>query len=248
MTRAFGLLLLTPGILTAQMKPPCVQHDRHCPAPRVVDPGPGLGSPLPPPADAIVLFDGHDLSKWRNGEGGPARWKVKDGYVEVRPGTGMVSTADGFGDVQLHIEWMAPDPPRGTDQDRGNSGIFFMGRYEVQVLDSYGNVTYPDGQAGAVFGQYPPLVNASRKPGEWQSYDIVFRRPRVGTDGSVTRPAIITIFHNGILVQDHVELTGPTAHQRRPPYEVHPDRLPIGLQDHEHPVRYRNIWVRNLEP
>ena len=160
----------------------------------------------------------------------------------------MIHTADGFGDVQLHVEWMAPDPPRGSDQDRGNSGVFLMGKYEVQVLDSWQNVTYPDGQASAVYGQYPPLVNASRKPGQWQSYDIIFRRPRFGSDGSVRSPAIITVLHNGILVQDHVELTGPTAHQRRPPYEVHPDRLPIGLQDHEHPVRYRNIWIRNLEP
>lgn len=249
MTRSFGLLLIVvPSFLAAQMKPPCPQHDRNCPAPRVVDPGPGLGNPLPPPADAVVLFDGKDLSKWRGGDDGPAKWKVSAGYVEVVPSTGMIHTADGFGDIQLHIEWMAPDPPRGSDQDRGNSGVFLMGRYEVQVLDSYGNVTYPDGQAGAVYGQYPPLVNASRKPGQWQSYDIIFRRPRFGSDGGVKSPAIITVFHNGTLVQDHVELTGPTAHQRRPPYEAHPDRLPIGLQDHEHPVRYRNIWIRNLEP
>jgi hypothetical protein len=248
MRRALGLLLVAPGILAAQMRPPCAQHDRNCPAPRVVDPGPGLGNPLPPPADAIVLFDGKDLSKWRNGDGAAAKWKVQAGYVEVAPGTGMIRTADGFGDVQLHLEWASPNPPRGSDQDRGNSGVFLMGRYEVQVLDSWQNVTYPDGQASAVYGQYPPLVNASRKPGEWQSYDIVFRRPRFGSAGSVKSPAIITVLHNGILVQDHVELTGPTAHQRRPPYEAHPDRLPIGLQDHEHPVRFRNIWVRNLEP
>jgi hypothetical protein len=248
MTRPFALLLLAPGLLAAQMKPPCAQHARDCPAPRVVDPGPGLRDPVPPPADAIVLFDGKDLAKWRNGDGGPARWKVVAGYIEVAPGTGMIRTADGFGDVQLHLEWAAPDPPRGTDQDRGNSGVFLMGRYEVQVLDSWQSVTYPDGQAGAVYGQYPPLVNASRKPGQWQSYDIVFRRPRFGGDGRVTSPAIITVFHNGILVQDHVALTGPTGHQRRPPYELHPDRLPIGLQDHEHPVRYRNIWLRSLEP
>jgi hypothetical protein len=123
-----------------------------------------------------------------------------------------------------------------------------MGRYEVQVLDSYGNLTYPDGQAGAVYGQYPPLVNASRKPGEWQSYDIVFRRPRFGPRGELQSPAILTVLHNGVLVQDHVVLTGPTGHQRRPPYEAHPDRLPLGLQDHEHPVRFRNIWLRPLEP
>jgi hypothetical protein len=248
MTRALGLFLLGPSLLAAQMKPPCPQHARDCPAPKVVNPGPGLREPAPPPADAIVLFDGKDLSKWRSGDGGPARWNVTAGYVQVAPGTGMIRTAEGFGDVQLHVEWMAPDPPRGTDQDRGNSGVFFMGQYEVQVLDSYDNVTYPDGQAGAVYGQYPPLVNASRKPGEWQTYDIVFRRPRFGSDGSLKSPAFLTVFHNGVLVQDHVELTGATAHQRRPPYQMHPDRLPIGLQDHEHPVRYRNIWLRNLEP
>ena len=180
MTRSVGLLLVVPSLLAAQMKPPCAQHDRNCPAPRVVDPGPGLGNPLPPPADAVVLFDGKDLSKWRGGDDGPAKWKVGAGYVEVAPGTGMIHTADGFGDVQLHVEWMAPAPPRGSDQDRGNSGVFLMGKYEVQVLDSWGNVTYPDGQASAVYGQYPPLVNASRKPGQWQSYDIIFRRPRFG--------------------------------------------------------------------
>jgi hypothetical protein len=207
-----------------------------------------MAGPAPPPADALVLFDGRDLSKWRSGDGSPAKWKVTAGYAEVAPGSGMIQTADGFGDVQLHIEWAAPNPPRGSDQDRGNSGVFLMGRYEVQVLDSWQNVTYPDGQAAAVYGQYPPLVNASRKPGEWQSYDIVFRRPRFGADGTVKSPAFITVLHNGILVQDHVELTGPTGHQRRPPYETHPDRLPIGLQDHEHPVRYRNIWLRHLEP
>ncbi len=243
-----ALILLLPGTLAAQMKPPCAQHARDCPAPPVVTPGPAPRDPILAPSDALVLFDGHDLSKWRGGDEGPAKWKVAAGYLEVAPGAGMIHTAQGFGDVQLHVEWMAPDPPRGSDQDRGNSGVFLMGRYEVQVLDSYGNVTYPDGQAAAVYGQYPPLVNASRKPGEWQTYDIVFRRPRFGPGGEVQSPAMITVIHNGILVQDHVVLTGPTAHQSRPPYQAHPDRLPIGLQDHEHPVRFRNIWVRALEP
>jgi hypothetical protein len=243
-----ALLLFVPAALAGQGKPPCAQHARDCPAPRVVDPGPGPRDPAAPPSDAIVLFDGRDLSQWRGADDGPARWKVAPGYFEVAPGTGGIHTVQGFGDVQLHIEWSAPNPPHGEDQDRGNSGVFLMGRYEVQVLDSYRSVTYPDGQAGAVYGQYPPLVNASRAPGEWQTYDIVFRRPRFAPNGDLVSPAILTVVHNGVLVQDHVVLTGPTGHQRRPPYEAHPDRLPLGLQDHEHPVRYRNIWVRTLEP
>ncbi len=240
------VLLLAPVVLPAQATPPCAQHARDCPAPPVVKPGPA-GAPVAPSADAIVLFDGKDLSKWKAGNGGPAKWKVQDGYMEVAAGTGAIETAQGFGDVQLHVEWMTPNPPEGSDQDRGNSGVFLMGRYELQVLDSYGNITYPDGQAAAIFGQYPPLVNASRAPGEWQAYDIVFHRPRFAADGTLQRPATFTVFHNGVLVQDHVTLTGPTAYQRRPPYAAHPDRLPLSLQDHEHPVRYRNIWLRDLE-
>jgi hypothetical protein len=243
-----GLLLGPPASsgLSAQTTPPCPQHARDCPAPPVINVGPG-SPPVPPPSDAVVLFDGRDLSKWRSADGSPARWRVRDGYMQVVAGTGAVSTVQGFGDVQLHVEWAAPNPPRGTDQDRGNSGVFLMGRYEVQVLDSYINVTYPDGQAGAVYGQYPPLVNASRPPGAWQSYDIVFHRPRFDAQGRLVSPARLTVLHNGVLVQDNVTLTGPTAHQSRPPYEAHPDKLALMLQDHEHPVRYRNIWVRELE-
>jgi hypothetical protein len=194
----------------------------------------------------VVLFDGKDLSQWRSSDGSPARWKVKAGSMEVAPGTGAIATAQGFGDVQLHIEWATPTPGKGSDQDRGNSGVFLMGIYEVQVLDSYGNTTYPDGQAGAIYGQFPPLVNASRAPGEWQSYDIVFRRPRFRADGTLERAATLTVFHNGVLVQDHRTLTGPTAHQRRPGFSAHPERLPISLQDHGFGVRFRNIWVREL--
>ncbi|MEO7520717.1 MAG: DUF1080 domain-containing protein, partial [Gemmatimonas sp.] len=157
-------------------------------------------------------------------------------------------TRDDFGDVQLHIEWMSPKPPRGADQDRGNSGVFFGGgRYEVQVLDSYENITYADGQAGALYGQYPPLVNVTRPPGEWQAYDIVYHRPRFDAAGRVQSRARFTVFHNGVLVQDNAELVGPTANAARPPYEAHADRLPISLQDHGHPVRFRNVWLRNLE-
>jgi Domain of Unknown Function (DUF1080)/Gluconate 2-dehydrogenase subunit 3 len=223
------------------------QHDRTRPAPKIVDPGPAPAQPAKPPADAVVLFDGKDLSAWKSKkDGSPAKWKVENGYMEVVKGTGYVETVQGFGDCQLHVEWMAPSPPVGQDQDRGNSGVFLMGIYEIQVLDSSGNVTYPDGQAAAVYGQYPPLVNASRPPGEWQTYDIVFHGPRFDADGKVTRKARVTVLHNGVLVQDDVELVGPTANKARPPYTAHPAKLPLGLQDHDHPVRFRNIWIREL--
>ena len=210
---------------------------------------PGVFEPAPPPADATVLFDGKSLANWRSSDSthGPAKWKVADGYMEVVAGSGAIETRDAFGDCQLHIEWRAPTPPKGESQERGNSGVFLMGMYEVQVLDSYDNVTYADGQAAAVYGQYPPLVNASRPPGEWQSYDIVWHRPRFDAQGRLERPARITVFFNGLLAQDNVILTGPTAHQHRPPYHAHPDALPLGLQDHGNPVRFRNIWIRNLE-
>ena len=222
-------------------------HSMTRPQPPVVDPGAYPGMQLPP-SDAIVLFDGRSLAGWQSADsaGHAARWKVADGYMEVVAGTGNIATTRGFGDVQLHIEWMAPVPAKGEGQERGNSGVFLMGRYEVQVLDSYGNITYPDGQASAVYGQYPPLVNASRPPGEWQTYDIVFHRPRFDASGNVTRPARMTILFNGTLVQDDVALTGPTAHKARPPYAKHADRLPLILQDHGDPVRYRNIWAREL--
>jgi len=220
-------------------------HDLNRPLPPVVDPGPA-GPPLPAPADAVVLFDGKDLSQWEDGKGGPAGWKVENGYAEVVAKTGAIRTKKGFGDCQLHIEWAAPAGVKGESQERGNSGVFLMDIYEVQVLDSYDNRTYADGQAAAVYGQYPPLVNACRKPGEWQSYDIVFGRPHFDAAGKVLQPARMTVFHNGILVHDSVELTGPTGHKARPPYKPHADKLPLSLQDHGNPVRYRNIWLREL--
>ncbi len=167
--------------------------------------------------------------------------------MEVVPGSGGMETRQDFGDVQLHLEWKAPNPPAGQGQDRGNSGVFFMGRYEVQILDSYDNDTYPDGQAGAIYGQYPPLVNPVRPPGQWQSYDIVFRRPRFHPNGTLRAPARMTVVFNGVLVHDAAELVGPTSHHERLPYATHPDRLPLSLQDHGHPVRFRSIWIRNLE-
>ena len=223
-------------------------HSMTRPQPAVVDPGPQPGM-RQPPSDAVVLLDGHSLGQWRSADSTsqPARWKVADGYIEVAAGAGNIATTRGFGDAQLHIEWMAPVPAHGDGQERGNSGVFLMGIYEVQVLDSFHNITYPDGQAGAIYGQYPPLVNASRPPGEWQSYDIIFHRPRFDASGKVQSPARMTILHNGVLVQDDVALTGPTAHQARPPYVRHDDRLPLVLQDHGDPVRYRNIWIREIQ-
>ena len=223
-------------------------HSMTRPQPRVVDPGPFPGMRRPP-SDATVLFDGSSLSGWRLADSSdqPARWKVAGGYMEVVAGAGNIATARGFGDVQLHVEFMSPAPAHGEGQERGNSGVFLMGIYEVQVLDSYQNPTYADGAAAAVYGQYPPLANASRPPGEWQTYDIVFHRPRFDANGNVASKARMTILHNGVLVQDDVVLTGPTAHKQRPPYAKHADRLPLILQDHGDPVRFRNVWVRDLE-
>ena len=170
-------------------------------------------------------------------DGQPARWKAEHGYIEVAPGSGDLVTTRSFGDCQLHLEWAAPSPPRGEGQERGNSGVFLMEHYEVQILDSYRSRTYADGQAAAVYGQFPPLVNASRAPGEWQEYDIVFHRPRFDGVGKLVSPARMTVFHNRVLVQDDVELVGATAHGRRATYSVHPDRLPLLLQDHGKPVR-----------
>ena len=223
------------------------QHSRARPAPPVVTPGPYV--PALPPKDAVVLFDGSTLDRFMMSDSSRATWRIADGALEVVPGTGTLMTREAFGDVQLHIEWMAPNPPRGRDQDRGNSGVFFGGgRYEVQVLDSYRNATYPDGQAAALYGQFPPLVNASRPPGEWQTYDITYRRPRFARSGALLSPATLTVVHNGVLVQDHRALVGPTTNGSRAPYERHEDRLPLMLQDHDHPVRFRNIWLRHLEP
>jgi len=217
------------------------QHSMDRPRPPVVQPAPQAGQA--PPSDAIVLFDGKDLAQWQAEDGSAAKWVVRDGFVEVKPGTGMLVSRRGFGDAQLHIEWATPTPPKGEGQERGNSGIFLMGIYELQVLDSYQNDTYADGQAGAIYGQSPPLVNATRPPGQWQSYDVVFHRPHFKAE----RPARMTVFLNGVLIQDNFELSGPTAHQRRPPYSAHADKLPLKLQDHGNPVRYRNIWIRELQ-
>lgn len=247
--RALVVLFLMSGgafSAAAQTETKWKAHDRNRPAPTAVNPGaPGMeNSPGRAPEDAIVLFDGKDLSKWTQKDGSPAKWKVADGYFEVMPKTGGIITRQPLGDMQLHVEFMEPSPPVGEDQDRGNSGVIIMGLYEIQVLDSYKSRTYPDGQAGAVYGQYPPLVNASRPPGQWQTYDIVFHAPRFDGSGKLLRSAHVTVLHNGVLVQDHVEIHGPTATGE--PYKAHAEKLPLELQDHNHPVRYRNIWVREL--
>jgi hypothetical protein len=223
-------------------------HDQDRPRPTVVDPG-SLSIQQHAgqhPSDAIILFDGRDFSEWSTEKGEPVKWKLEKDYMEVVKKTGTIMTRQGFGDCQLHIEWATPSTIKGEGQGRGNSGVFLMGLYEIQVLDSYQNDTYADGQAAAVYGQYPPLVNASRPPGEWQSYDIIFHRPHFGEGGKLVSPARMTALHNGVLVQDNVELTGPTEHKERPPYKVHPEKLPLKLQDHGNPVRYRNIWIREL--
>ena len=220
-------------------------HDLTRPRPTLVTPG-QPAQPVPAPSDAIVLFDGTDLSAWRNRAGAAAGWVVRNGAMEAVPGAGYVFTRQGFGDVQLHIEWAAPTPPKDSGQGRGNSGVFLMGEYELQVLDSYHNDTYPDGQAGAAYGQYPPLVNAALPPGTWQSYDIVFRRPRFDSAGVLLTPARMTAFQNGVLIQDNVALWGPTEWLQADRYVADSGRGPIALQDHGNPVRYRNIWVREL--
>jgi hypothetical protein len=209
------------------------------PEPKVVEPGAMPGAVLPP-ADAIVLFDGRDLSQWEGG----SRWLIRDGAATIRGGG--IQTRQAFGDCQLHVEWASPEQVSGSGQGRGNSGIYLMGRYEVQVLDSYQNKTYPDGSAGAIYKQSPPLVNVSRQPGQWQSFDIIFHGPRFDAEGKVTRPATLTVLHNGVLIQDHFALEGTTAWDMAPQYTAHPPKLPLHIQDHGNPVRFRNIWIREL--
>jgi hypothetical protein len=204
---------------------------------------PGKTSDLPP-SDAIVLFDGKDLSAFTDLKGNAAKWTVENGIMTVAKGN--IKTRQVFGDCQLHVEWRSPAKVEGDGQGRGNSGIFLMSRYEVQVLDSYKNRTYSNGQAGSLYKQHIPLVNASRGPGEWQVYDIIFKAPRFNADGSVKTPASVTVLHNGVLIQNNVELKGNTVYTGQPFYEKHGEKEPIELQDHGNPVSYRNIWVRAL--
>jgi 3-keto-disaccharide hydrolase len=241
-------VLCIAQVSMAQVDPRWKPNDPDRPLPPVIQAGTSSTQETPgrAPSDAVVLFDGKDLSSWAGADGQPAKWKVADGYMEVAAHTGYIHTRQPFGDCQLHVEFAEPVPPVGEDQGRGNSGVFLMGLYEVQVLDSYQSKTYADGQAAGVYGQFPPQVNASRPPGQWQTYDIIFHGPRFDKDGKVLSPARMTVLHNGVLVQDNVELSGPTEHHQRPPYKVTPDKLPLALQDHGNPVRFRNIWIREL--
>ncbi|KAA3439216.1 3-keto-disaccharide hydrolase [Rufibacter hautae] len=209
------------------------------PEPRKVTPGANYAAP----SDAIVLFSGKDLGEWKAKAGGDAKWEVKNGTFTV--GKGDISTKREFQDFQLHIEWSAPDEVKGTSQGRGNSGIFLQDRYEVQVLDSYNNRTYSNGQAGSIYKQHRPLVNAMNKPTEWNVYDIIYTAPRFKEDGSLFSPARVTVLHNGVLVQNNVELKGPTEYIGLPEYKAH-GKAPISLQDHGNPVSYRNVWIREL--
>jgi len=211
--------------------------------PPIVTPG---KTSADPPSDAVVLFDGKSLASWRSSDGSAAKWKIRDGYMEVAPGTGEIVTAEPFGDCQLHIEWATPAVVKGEGQERGNSGVFLMGHYEIQVLDSYDNKTYFHGQAGSVYKQYAPLVNASRPPGQWQSYDIIFRAPRFDEQGKPIERARVTVLHNGALIQNNVEIFGNTYNDRAAVYTAHAPLEPLRLQDHGNPVRYRNIWIRRL--
>lgn len=240
---------VAPAPASSQPDPNWIDHDRSRPSPVVVAPAvtstPEQAGKAP--SDAVVLFDGKDLSQWASMDGSPSKWIVRDGYMECVKGSGYIRTLQNFGDCQYHIEWATPSPGHGEGQGRGNSGVFFgLDRYEVQVLDCYENKTYADGSAGSVYGQYPPLVNVCRPPGEWQTYDMLYTAPRFDADGRLLSPTRLTVFHNGVLIQNNVELTGPTGWVDRVPYSPHPEKQPLALQDHGNPVRFRNIWVREL--
>lgn len=231
------------------------RDEKKQPQPKIVEPGrPSCGDQVgTAPTDAVWLFDGTEETMkkcWRDTKGQPTRWKFVDGVMESVKKAGYIQTVEKFGSCQIHIEWASPSEVKGNDQGRGNSGIFLMSHYEVQILDSKGNETYPDGQAGAIYGRKKPDVNASRGPGQWQTYDIIFHRPVFNDKGKVIKKATFTVLHNGVLIHDHYKLTGGTGWQGPhsvSDYKAHADALPIQLQDHGNPVRFRNIWVRPLE-
>ena len=222
-------------------------HDGNRAQPRIVTPGTASTQDCAGavPSDAVVLFDGTSLADWTDRDGGEARWEVKSGYMEVAPGTGNISTREHFGDCQLHVEWAEPTVIKGESQGRGNSGVFLMGLYEIQVLDCYDNPTYADGTTGAIYGQYPPLVNACRKPGEWQTYEIIWVAPRFAGEALVS-PARVTVLQNGLVIHHDQELQGPTQHRTLAEYKPQPETGPLTLQDHGDLVRFRNIWYRPL--
>ena len=204
------------------------------------------GDPEGPPSDAIVLFDGSNLDAWNNYKGESAEWMIEDGVLTVAPGKGVIKTRQAFGDCQLHLEFRTPAEVVGEGQGRGNSGVFLQERYEIQILDNFDNVTYSNGQVGSVYKQHIPLANPSRKPGEWQVYDIIFTAPKFNEQGDLLQPAFVTVLLNGVLVQNHVELQGSTAYIGPPSYRTHGEKEPLLLQDHGNPVSFRNIWIREL--
>ncbi|MDT0648627.1 3-keto-disaccharide hydrolase [Autumnicola edwardsiae] len=244
---AFLALLIIPTMANSQndndLPPEATEF--YEPVPKKIQAG---SQPGEAPSDAIVLFDGTNLDAWQNAEdGSTANWNISDGNFSVNPGSGPIKTREEFGDVQLHLEWRAPQEIKGEGQGRGNSGVFLMNNYEVQILDSYESKTYTNGQAGSIYKQSPPLVNATKSPEEWNVYDIIFRSPRFNKDGMLIKPATVTVLHNGVLVQEHFEIKGPTVYTGIPHYTAHAEKLPIRLQDHGNPVSFRNIWVRDLD-
>lgn len=249
---AFALAIVSSSWQQAPSVAPSRPEDTEVwlPEPRVAAPGSYAISSAP--ADAIVLFDGKDLKEWASAkDGSPPQWIVRDGNLVVRPGAGSIETRRRFTDYQLHLEWRVPANVTGSGQGRGNSGLFMASTgkgdegYELQILDSYRNKTYVNGQAGSIYKQFPPLVNAMRPPGDWQSYDVIWTAPRFREDGTLARPASATVFHNGILVQNQVILSGETLYIGKPAYRAH-GPSPIKLQDHGAPVSFRSIWLREL--
>jgi len=236
----FGVICIGQGVVKDKPE----QTEVWEPVPEKVVPGVHTAAP----SDAIILFDGTNLDAWeKESDDGMVGWLLKDGAMIVKPGSGGIKTKASFGDVQLHLEWLCPVNVGKEGQGYSNSGVFLMGKYEVQVLNSYENKTYPNGQAGSIYKQHIPMVNASKPPGEWQSYDIIFKAPVFGKLGNVREKARVTVFHNGVLLHHNAILEGPTVYIGDPKYAVHADKLPIMLQDHGDKVRFRNIWLREIE-
>jgi 3-keto-disaccharide hydrolase len=234
-------LILFANNLFAQKDPKTTEV--WAPEPKVITPAAKIGDA---PSDAIILFNGKDGSAWQHEKGDDVKWTIADNILTVKSGSGNIQTKQKFGDCQLHIEWRTPAEVKGEGQGRGNSGIFLMGRYELQILDNYNNKTYPNGQAGSIYKQHIPLVNVCRPPGEWQVYDVIFTAPRFSDNGSVIEPARITVIQNGVLVQNNATIWGPSQYIGLPVYEKHAAKESIGLQDHGNPTSFRNIWIREL--